>query len=114
MIKNPSTIEAEDINAFNQVSAKFQQAVDQYALKDYDDHLIVFYAKEHYYFVDRINNILYKKLDFSSDIWSAWKNYVKSVELHEVDGEHFAMFNRDYAGKLADLLQQHLNRSFPD
>jgi hypothetical protein len=85
-------------------------ALSNYQIKPYDGDLLVFYAKEHYYFMDRVNKVVFKELAYDLETWNGWKKYAQSVEFHEVEGEHSGMFYREYVSGLAKTLQGYLDR----
>jgi amino acid adenylation domain-containing protein len=97
-----------ELESFNKVSKVFQTATANYKMKHYDGELILFYAKDHYYFVDRNKGILYKRFDTSSDTKNSWKKHAKSVVIHEIEGEHSTMFDLKYAPALVEILQNYL------
>lgn len=104
-------IKIEDMDVLNTVSSTFIEALKNYDIKLYKGDLFVFYAKEHYYFVDRANHIFYKAVSFSDGTKKSWNRYAESVKIYEVEGEHSVMFDPEHATELARLIQSHLNES---
>jgi len=102
----PEDIEME---SFRKVSKVFETAIRNYKMKHYEGEVLVFYAKEHFYFVDRNKRIIYKRMFINNDTKNAWKKYAKSVKIYEIDGEHSTIFNPKYASGLAKRIQTHLD-----
>jgi len=102
----PEDIEME---SFRKVSKVFETAIRNYKMKHYEGEVLVFYAKEHFYFVDRNKRIIYKRMFINNDTKNAWKKYAKSVKIYEIDGEHSTIFNPKYASGLAKIIQTHLD-----
>jgi amino acid adenylation domain-containing protein len=106
-----STPEDIELESFNKASGVFETAIRNYKMKHYGDEILVFYAKEHYYFIDRDKRILYKRISISNDIKNSWRRYAKSVKIYEIDGEHSTIFDPRYALGLAKILQKHLDNA---
>jgi amino acid adenylation domain-containing protein len=106
-----STPEEIELESFNKASGVFETAIRSYKMRYYEDEILVFYAKEHYYFIDRDKRILYKKINISNDTKNSWKRYAKSVKIYEIDGEHSTIFDPRYALGLAKILQKHLDNA---
>lgn len=101
--------ELEYMNAFNEISAIYEKAAKDYKIQNYTGDMIAFYASENYYFIDRQNNVTYKKIIYSEKIKNAWNKFVRSVTIYNVEGEHSEMFEIVNGRKLAKLLQENLN-----
>jgi amino acid adenylation domain-containing protein len=97
---------------FNKVTDIFQMAFSNYQMKRYYGDLVVFYAKENYYFSDWNRGIFYKKISVSDENKYAWKKYVRSVKTYEIDGEHSTIFDPKNAVEFSRILQQHLEHGF--
>ncbi|MDB4904330.1 MAG: Amino acid adenylation domain protein, partial [Mucilaginibacter sp.] len=106
-----STPEDIELESFNKASEVFETAIRSYKMKYYEDEILVFYAKEHYYFIDRDKRILYKRISISDDTKNSWKRYAKSVKIYEIDGEHSTIFDPRYALGLAKILQKQLDNA---
>jgi thioesterase domain-containing protein/acyl carrier protein len=100
-----------EIESFNKVSKIYEAAINDYNMGYYEGEILAFYAKEHYYFIDRNTHIIYKRIDISSNTKDSWKRYAKSVKIYEIEGEHSTIFNPKYATGLAKILQQHLDNA---
>ncbi len=97
-----------ELESFNKVSKVFETAIQGYKMKHYDGDVLVFYAKEHYYFTDRNKGILYKRMHISNDTKNSWKKHARYVEIYEIEGEHSTMFELNHAAELAEILQSYL------
>ncbi|WP_018612579.1 non-ribosomal peptide synthetase [Segetibacter koreensis] len=103
--------ENSEFEIFARLEDMFESAYLNYEMTAYNGEVVIFYAKDHYYFIDSDNNINYKKLDLSDSIKSGWKRYATSPIFHEIAGEHSTIFEPDIGGKeLAQKLQEVLNR----
>ncbi|MEO6230963.1 MAG: amino acid adenylation domain-containing protein [Ferruginibacter sp.] len=94
---------------FNESADIYISACKKYKLIPYAGHIVAFYAKEHYYFLDKAKGIRYKKLRFDDDVRNRWKQYATKVSIHEIEGEHSEIFDPVNGDEFALLLQQHLN-----
>ena len=99
------------LDIFNESSKVYQTAMKNYELSPYDGDILLFYAKEHFTFLDRANNIEYGKMYLNDNTKNAWKQYANSVSIYDVEGEHSTIFDLAHANELAQLLQKHLNDS---
>ncbi|MEO6220583.1 MAG: amino acid adenylation domain-containing protein, partial [Ginsengibacter sp.] len=106
---NPEDLEFVGLEIFNESSDLFKAASRKYKITPYDGKLILFYAKERYYFTDASNNIRFKKIRLNDSTKNTWRQYANSVSILEVDGDHSDMFETTYAHGFAQLLQQYLN-----
>ena len=70
---------------------------------------MAFYAKDHYYFLDREKNIGYRKYYLSERDKNFWRNYADKTTVYEIEGEHSMIFEPRNGKRLAFILQQHLN-----
>lgn len=99
-----------DYKFFAGLGDSFALAYRNYQLMPDNREIIVFYAKDHYYFLDKNRNITYRKFDLSDNVKERWKSYVGSATFYEIEGEHATMFDPEFGGKeLAHKLQEHLN-----
>jgi amino acid adenylation domain-containing protein len=103
--------EEVDLNLFDQMSHAFQKASVHYEMKPYNGDLLVFYAKKHYYFMDRVNKVVYKEINYSPAVKNAWNKYARSVTFYEIDGEHSTIFDPLFATEFSKILQDHLNQA---
>lgn len=97
-----------ELESFNKVSKVFETAIQGYKMKPYNGDVLIFYAKEHYYFTDRNKGILYKRMYISNDTKNSWKKHARSVEIYEIEGEHSTMFELNHAAELSEILQSYL------
>ena len=96
--------------SFDKVSKVYLDARSSYKLDPYDGELVVFYAKDHYFFMDRLNKITFKKYEYNYETKNVWKKYAREAVLYEVEGEHSTIFNSIHTKNLASLVQQTLDR----
>jgi thioesterase domain-containing protein/acyl carrier protein len=97
-----------ELKSFNKVSKIFETAKCNYKMKHYEGDILVFYAKEHYYFTDKNNGIYYKSISISNETKNSWKKHARSVEIYEIEGEHSTMFDLKHATELAEIVQSSL------
>lgn len=98
-----------ELMVFKQFEQKFETAFENYQVNKYDGDIVVFYARDHYHFLDKNRNIKFKKFLLEEEIKNIWKDYARSVNIHEMDGEHSTMFEPFYSTEFAGLLQQYLD-----
>jgi thioesterase domain-containing protein len=103
-------VEDKAFDVFEKMSQAFQRASLNYHMKPYDGDLLVFYAKRHYYFMDRANKVIYKEINYNPNIKNAWRRYAREVKIYEIDGEHSTIFHPLHAKEFARILQKHLNK----
>ena len=96
--------------SFDKVSKVYLDARSSYKLDPYDGELVVFYAKDHYFFMERLNKITFKKYEYNYETKNVWKKYAREAVLYEVEGEHSTIFNSIHTKNLASLVQQTLDR----
>jgi amino acid adenylation domain-containing protein len=106
----PTSGKEEDRGVFTQMENILQEAALKYHVKDYDGDILAFYAKDHYYFLDNLNNIAYGARSYDEKIKSAWKEYAKAVNIYELEGEHSTIFTRPHVKRFAEIMQAHLDR----
>ena len=99
------------LEVFKELEQNFTRATEKYLITPYDKDLLVFYAKDHYYFLDQDKNVLFKKSTLNDRTKNRWNRYAKSVSMYEVEGEHSTIFQKDKSKEFAKILQQHLNKS---
>jgi thioesterase domain-containing protein len=105
-IEKPEDISME---VFNEMSVLYKRAIRNYQLTPYNGEILVFFAKEHYYFLDKENNVGFKKVYIDAKTKNMWNQYGTSVKIFEVEGEHSNIFDPVHAKDFATLLQQQLN-----
>ena len=106
--RKPKPEEIEEY-IFDKLTLKLDKAVNGYQMKSYNGEILLFNAKQTYYFVDAVNKIFYKELPVDYKTRFAWKQYAKSVKMYEVDGEHSTIFEAVNAKEFSNTLQKHLN-----
>ena len=98
------------LKVFDELSDVYRTALSKYRLKHYEGDILAFYAKEHYYFLDKINNVWFKKFLLEDSDKNFWKQYANNTTVYEIDGEHSLIFDPKNAKEFAHILQDHLNR----
>ncbi len=101
--------EQSGLEVFHEMSVVYRSAVSKYKITPYSGQILVFYAKEHYYFLDKERNVGFKKLYLSDSIKNFWKDYSTSTSVYEIEGEHSLIFDPSHAKEFAEILQQHLD-----
>ena len=106
-----STKESEfvGLEVFDESAQVYINAARKYKLTPYEGGIILFFAKEHYYFMDKTMNITYGKQYLSNEIKNMWKFYAHNVKIHDVEGEHSEIFDLEQGNEFARLVQYHLN-----
>ncbi|MGI8636462.1 MAG: thioesterase domain-containing protein [Segetibacter sp.] len=100
-----------ELQVYADLGGSLKSASKFYEITPINKDLLIFYPKEHYYFLDKEKNIFYRKYKLSDDIKNRWKLYSRSVKFCDIEGEHSSMFDPKYGGKeLAKKLQEHLNK----
>ncbi|MGI8637814.1 MAG: thioesterase domain-containing protein, partial [Segetibacter sp.] len=102
------------LDIYDESSRVYQNAIKNYEFSRYGGNILLFYAKEHYAFLDRINNVRYGKRYLSDDLKNVWNEFAESVSIYEVEGEHSTIFDPAHAADFAQLLQKLLNDSSID
>ena len=97
------------LELFNESSDVYVAANRKYEIAPYDGEIILFYAKERYYFTDTANNIRFKKIYLNNNTKNLWREYASSVSIHEVEGDHSDMFEKNNGYEFARVLQHYLN-----
>jgi amino acid adenylation domain-containing protein len=98
-----------EMKVYKTLECNFETANDNYELKPCNRDILVFYAKDHFYFLDKEKEINYQRLHVDDETKNRWKQYAGSVTIHEVAGEHSTFFDPAHGNRFARLLQQHLN-----
>ncbi len=112
ILKKSRDKEKDELNIYAEQEDTFESAYNNYEITPYMGRIVVFYAKDHYHFVDKDKNISYRKFYLSKIVKDRWKAYSKSAIFHEIEGEHSSMFDPAYGGKeLAKKLQEHIEAS---
>ena len=75
----------------------------------YNGKIILFYAKEHYFFLDTLKNVEFKRLYLDERTKNMWNQYADNIEVHDVEGEHSEIFDPVHGDAFAHLLQGYLN-----
>ncbi|WP_413668446.1 amino acid adenylation domain-containing protein [Mucilaginibacter sp. Mucisp86] len=97
-----------DQDIFDRITLQIKTAADNYQIKPYNGEIVLFNATQQYYFIDRVNKIIYKELEVNFENKHAWKNYAQSIKIHEVKGEHSTIFDELNAKEFSDILQHYL------
>ncbi|MEO6722618.1 MAG: thioesterase domain-containing protein [Ferruginibacter sp.] len=105
----PQKKKDHELMVFKKFEQKFELANECYPLTRYEGDMLVFYAKEHYYFVDKERGIQFKRIRLDDDTKNLWKEYARNASIYEVDGGHSTIFDPLFAKGFARLLQDHLN-----
>ncbi|MCW3108615.1 MAG: amino acid adenylation protein, partial [Segetibacter sp.] len=100
----------DGLEIFHELSEISRLAIRKYKVIPYDGEVILFYAKERYYFTDVSDNIRFKKVYLNDNAKNMWRQYATSVSIYEVEGDHSDMFETIHGNKFAMLLQQQLNK----
>lgn len=100
-----------EMKVYKTLECNFETANDNYELTPCNRDILVFYAKDHFYFLDKEKEINYQRLHVDDETKNRWKQYAGSVTIHEVAGEHSTFFDPVHGNRFARLLQQHLNDS---
>lgn len=108
-MKDPENLGME---IFNESADKYLEASKKYKLIPYDGEIVLFYAKERYYFTDANNKIRFKKVHLNNETKNMWQQNATSVAIYDVDGDHSDMFLTSHGNKFARLLQQHLDKGY--
>ncbi|MEO6230172.1 MAG: amino acid adenylation domain-containing protein [Ferruginibacter sp.] len=98
------------LEIFNESSEVYRAASRNYKLERYEGEMLMFYAKERYYFTDVNNNIRYKKIYINEYAKKVWQQYATSIIIYEIDGDHSDIFESTHGNQFANLLQEQLNR----
>ena len=99
------------LEIFNESMDLYANACKNYQLKPYDKEIVLFYAKEHYYFMDIEKQVTFRKYYLNDDTKNMWDQFAEKIKIHEIDGEHSSMFEATHAHGFAQLLQGYLNTS---
>lgn len=95
---------------YRRLERSLETAHHKYKVSPYEGNLFLYYPKDHYHFLDVKRNVSYRRFHLNDSIKNRWKEYSRSIEIYEVEGEHSTMFDPEHGGKeLAKLLQKHLN-----
>ncbi|GAA4316755.1 hypothetical protein GCM10023149_13960 [Mucilaginibacter gynuensis] len=100
-----------DQEVFDKMSSKIQKAAEGYVIKPFNGNIILFNALQQYFFIDKINKVIYKEIAIDYTNKHAWKKYAAGVEIYEVKGEHSTIFEQINALEFSRILQQHLDES---
>lgn len=107
---HPWELENVGLEVFDESSNVYVTAGKNYTMAPYPGEIILFYAAEHYYFLDRNINIGFRKLLLNDQTKNRWKQYAAAVTIHDVKGEHSTMFDPVHGNEFARLLQQYLDK----
>ncbi|QEM10871.1 amino acid adenylation domain-containing protein [Mucilaginibacter rubeus] len=97
-----------DQDIFDRITLQIKTAADNYQIKPYNGEIVLFNATQQYYFIDKVNKIIYKELEVNFENKNAWKDYAQSVKIHEVKGEHSTIFDELNAREFSEILQHYL------
>ena len=103
--------EYNEFEIFDKTSELYTRASRKYTLEQYDGEILLFYAKERYYFTDAQNKINFKKIELDYDSKYLWKEYASSVLLYEVKGDHSDIFETVHGNEFAMIVQKHLDKT---
>ncbi|MEO7583970.1 MAG: amino acid adenylation domain-containing protein [Ferruginibacter sp.] len=107
--KNIKELELVGLEVFDKSFKAYLAALKKYKIVPYEGDIVLFYAKEHYYFIDRNMNVSFKKLHLNEDAKSQWKRFAKTIKINDVTGEHSTIFDTVHGDKFAMLLQKYLD-----
>jgi len=107
---NLDDLEYAGLEIFNASLDLYVTACRQYELQPYDKEIVLFYAKDHYFFLDKDKNVGFKKFELGEDTKNMWKKYSATVSMHDIEGEHSNIFDAEHSNEFARLLQQHLDK----
>ena len=97
------------LEIFNEASEIYSKACKKYKLVPYNGKIILFYAKEHYFFLDTLKNVEFKRLYLDERTKNIWNQYADNIEVHDVEGEHAEIFDPVHGDAFALLLEGYLN-----
>lgn len=97
------------LEIFDESSNVYIAAARKYKMQPYNGEIILFYAKEHYYFMDISKNVTYRKLSLNEKTKNLWKEFSSGVKIHDVAGEHSTIFDPAHGNDFAQLLQMYLD-----
>jgi amino acid adenylation domain-containing protein len=106
-----SDLEFAGLDIFNESADMYVAACSNYTIEPYDGDIILFYAKEHYFFLDKDKNVGFKKIQLHDDTKNLWNQFATTTSIHEIEGEHSEIFEPVHASEFAFTLQQYLNKS---
>ncbi|CAN5397455.1 hypothetical protein BH11BAC3_BH11BAC3_00550 [soil metagenome] len=98
----------DQLKAFNKSAEIYKIAAHNYHLSRQDISIILFYARERYYFTDISNDIRFKRIDVDDATKKIWCKYANDVTIHEIDGDHSSIFEVEKGRRFAVLLQRYL------
>lgn len=104
-------MEYAGLEIFNESMDIYANACNNYHLHPLDKEIVLFYAKDHYYFMDAEKKVAFRKYYLNDETKNMWHHYAKNITIHEIEGEHSSMFDRETAGGFAKILQGYLNSS---
>ncbi|MBC7888346.1 MAG: amino acid adenylation domain-containing protein [Ferruginibacter sp.] len=104
-------LEDAGLEIFDDSADIYVAACKKYKLLPYGGEIVLFYAKDHYIFLDRVNNIGFKKWHLDENTKNRWKQYAAAVSIHEIEGEHSEIFDPVHGNEFARSLQQHLDNT---
>lgn len=94
---------------FDETSRIYVEARKKYNITPYNGEVIVFYAKDHYYFNDAENNIRYKVLTLNDQTKNLWQQFATTIKVHNVNGDHSNMFEAKQGDEFALQLQEYVD-----
>ncbi len=103
-------LEYAGLEIFDDSIEVYMNACKNYVLFPYQGKITVFYATDRYFFLDRNNNIGFRKMHLADETKNSWKKYVAGGTLiHEIKGEHSDIFSPMHGEAFARILQKHLD-----
>ena len=109
-VNNTNDLEYAGLEIFNESSNEYVAARRNYRITPYDGEIILFYAKERYYFTDVNKNIRFKKFYINDSTKNLWSQYASSISIFEVEGDHSNLFEPTHGNQFARLVQEQLNK----
>lgn len=97
-----------ELMVFRKFEEKFELAYKNYNVHKYGGDILVFYAKDHYRFLDKDRDIRFKKYSLEDSIKNRWVEFGDNVKIFEIEGGHSTMFEPFYSNDFAGLLQMYL------
>ncbi|CAN5680226.1 hypothetical protein BH11BAC3_BH11BAC3_10300 [soil metagenome] len=104
----PFQKEDVELMVFRKFEEKFELAYENYNVHKYSGDILVFYAKDHYRFLDKNRDIRFKKYSLEDSIKNRWVQFGDNVKIFEIEGGHSTMFEPFYSKGFAGLLQKYL------
>lgn len=110
-VNQPKELKYNDLDIFRESTYLYKLATSRYKILPYKGNILMFYAKERYYFTDVDNNIKFKRVNLNNAVKNNWNQYANSVSIFDVEGDHSDMFDTIHGNQFASLLQNELNKT---